>query len=236
VHSFGTKDFFTHSETQIEDVYLGVSRNLDFDIKNALSDMPLVVKPGIRVQSSQNIWSYTPVPDFGTIRPQSSKTIVLIKISPHFWPALNAALLPIGSSSEHDTLKVSFRYYADFGGQERDGQGKIRLRIAMPFLLLLAFAAIGSFVGALAAFFLPSDPSGQTKKKVSIGVAVLLALIGESIGVLVSITNSKIVLFGIDLDARQVLPAFVLGALVGLYGYRSADKYGEIFGLKLPKA
>ena len=233
IHNFRGKPFVTHSD-ELQEVYLGTTRNVDLEVQNTLLDMPVVIEPAIGVSTEQTFWKYTLIPDPGPLSQQSSKRIATVAIRPHFWSALSAALLPLNAKSEHDKLQFRYKYYADFGGQARDGFSTIKLRIAIPFWLLLIVASIGAVLGAVAGLILPSNPSRQTTKKAAICVAIVLSLIGESIGVLISLTNSKIVIFGLDLDARQLLPCFVLGAMIGLYGFRTADKYGAILGLKLP--
>src|SRR5260370_41017984 len=109
------------------------------------------------------------------------------------------------------------------------------IRIVAPLPLLIALAVVGSLLGSIIGTRLPRMPSRSTSRFNAIAAGAGLALIAEIIAVLTLRGGSKFILFGFDLDPQQLLTTPALGLLVGLYRFRSGDKFGTILGIKLPK-
>lgn len=94
---------------------------------------------------------------------------------------------------------------------------QVRLGNAPDALLGLAFALCGGIALGLTARYLLTGKVGKDNEPAvhAILSAFVLALIAEFIGVMMTAYgNSKLVLFDLDIDPRQLFPAFILAMLV----------------------
>jgi hypothetical protein len=131
-------------------------------------------------------------------------------------PALIQGALMIKPDVPHETLTLTVVYHTVPGGADRKQTISVDVRFG-PGLLGLALALVGGIVLGLAARYLLSGTLGVEHERAFHAVlsAFVLALIAEFIGImLTTYGNSKLVLFGLDIDPRQLLPAFILAILV----------------------
>jgi hypothetical protein len=131
-------------------------------------------------------------------------------------PALIQGALMIKPDVPHETLTLTVVYHTVPGGADRKQTISVGVRFG-PGLLGLALALIGGIVLGLAARYLLSGTLGVEHERAFHAVlsAFVLALIAEFVGImLTTYGNSKLVLFGLDIDPRQLLPAFILAILV----------------------
>ena len=94
----------------------------------------------------------------------------------------------------------------------RPGQGPIQ-----PGLFGLALALCGGIALGLAAKYLLTGKLGNDNERAvhAILSALVLGIVAEFVGImLTAYGNSRLVLFGLDIDPRQLFPAFILAMLV----------------------
>jgi hypothetical protein len=132
-------------------------------------------------------------------------------------PALLHSALIIQPDKPHDTVTLTVTYHTEPGGADRKQMIPVEIRFTPTFWALALVLACGILLG-LGARYLLTGKLGQTDNETAfhaILFAIVFVTIAEFVGVLMtSYGESKLVLFGIDLDPRQVFPAFVLAILV----------------------
>ena len=149
------------------------------------------------------------------IEPGSNATLP-IDLLPNTIPALMQGALVIKPDIPHDTLTLMVTYHTVPGGADKKQSVPLRIRFG-PGLLGLVLALCGGIVLGLTARYLLTGKLGKDGEKAvhAILSAFVFALIAEFIGVMMTAYgNSKLVLFDLDIDPRQLFPAFILAMLV----------------------
>jgi len=149
------------------------------------------------------------------IEPGTNASLPLL-LSPNSIPALLQGALLLKPDAPHDTLSITLTYHAVPGGAEKKQTIAAGVRFG-PGLFGLALALCGGIALGLTARYLLTDKLGNENEPAlhAILSALVLGLIAECVGILVtSYGNSKLVLFGMDVDPRQLFPAFVLAVFV----------------------
>src|SRR5437879_1194871 len=150
-----------------------------------------------------------------SVEPGSNASLP-IDLLPNTIPALMQGALVIKPDIPHDTLTLMVTYHTVPGGADKKQSVPLRIRFG-PGLLGLALALCGGIVLGLTARYLLTGKLGKDGEKAvhAILSAFVFALIAEFIGVMMTAYgNSKLVLFDLDIDPRQLFPAFILAMLV----------------------
>ncbi len=216
-----TKTDLLSSEKRSEPAYVSVSGStpLQISLSNAADALPLHVtdvavtegcpKCWTRVNSSVNDKSLL------TIDPGTTANLPL-SLSPDSLSALLQGALVIKTDMPHDTLSVAVTYHTVPGGAERKQTVLVPLRFG-PGLLGIALALCGGIALGLSARYLLTGRLGRENERAlhAVLTAFVFGIIAEFIGILLaSYGNSKLILFGLDIDPRQLFPAFILAILV----------------------
>jgi hypothetical protein len=150
-----------------------------------------------------------------TVNPGSSANLSL-DLTPSSIPALLEGALVVKPDLPHDTLRVTLTYHSVPGGTDRIQTIPVKVRFG-PGIWGLALALCGGIALGLTARYLLTGKLGKDNERAlhAILSALVLGLIAEFIGVLMTAYgNSKLVLFDLDIDPRQLFPAFILAMLV----------------------
>jgi len=137
-------------------------------------------------------------------------------VVPKSMPALMQGALIIKPDVPHDTLLLSVTYHTVPGGSARKQTISVPIRFG-PGLFGLALALCGGLALGLTARYLLTGKLGKDTEPAlhAILFALVFGLIAESIGfMMTAYGNSKLVLFDLDIDPRQLFPAFILATLV----------------------
>jgi hypothetical protein len=137
-------------------------------------------------------------------------------LAPNSIPALLQGALVIKPDVPHDTLAVTLTYHTLPGGADRRQTIPAKVRFG-PGLFGLALALCGGIGLGLAARYVLTGKFGKDNERTAHAIlsAFVLGLLAEFIGVmLTAYGSSKLVLFGLDIDPRQLFPAFILAILV----------------------
>jgi len=209
------------AEKRVDPVYVSVSGATPFDVAvaNGADTLPVAVTDVAVTPSCLKCWSRvsSPVSDKAavTIEPGTTTNLPLT-ILPNSIPALLQGALIIKSDVPHDTFAITVTYHTVPGGADRKAKILATLRFG-PGLLGIALALFGGVALGLAARYLLTGRLGNENERALHAIlgAVVFALIAEFIGILmVSYGNSKLIVFGLDIDPRQLFPAFILAMLV----------------------
>jgi hypothetical protein len=166
------------------------------------------------------------------VDPGTSSTLPL-NLSPNTIPALLQGALAIKSDVPHDTLALTLTYHTVPGGADRRQTILANVRFG-PGLFGLALALCGGIALGLAARYLLTGKLGKEEERAvhAILSAMVLGIVAEFIGILLTAYgNSRLVLFGLDIDPRQLFPAFILAMLVS-GGAAVTDWVKDLFGKK----
>jgi hypothetical protein len=223
-------------EKQTELAYVSVSGTTPLQIKlgNIADALPISVTDVAVTENCPRCWtSVTSTVNARNpliVDPGTSATLPL-SLSPSTIPALLQGALAIKSDVPHDTVAMTVTYHTVPGGTDRRQTIAANVRFG-PGLLGLALAVCGGISLGLAAKYLLTGRVGNENERVfhAILSALVLGVIAEFIGImLTAYGNSKLILFGLDIDPRQLFPAFILAILVS-GGAAVTDRLKELLG------
>ena len=216
-----TKTNLLVPEKQNEPAYVSVSGVTPYQLRlgNVVDTLPVSVTDVAVGKACPKCWSHVTagVNDKSPLQIDPGSTATLpIDLSPNSMPALLQGALVIKSDVPHDTLSATVTYHTVPGGADRKQTIPVLVRFG-PGLFGLALALCGGVALGVVARYLLSGKLGRDNERAvhAILTAFVFALIAEFIGImLTSYGNSKLILFGMDIDPRQLFPAFVLAILV----------------------
>jgi len=126
----------------------------------------------------------------------------------------------------HDRITVSLRYRSR-GGLERLLTRELPIRFVPSVWSLLGAASGGALLGSLMPIVF-----GRRRRKgwlKAAGAAVASGLLLEAVTMILASFDTMVRIVGFQVDPMQILPAFVLGALVGLRGFESMEELKSLF-------
>jgi hypothetical protein len=155
---------------------------------------------------------------------------IQIHVVPKFWNALTASLVHLNSGSSgippDDQITGNIHYNASIGQVSMSLPFSVPVQFYPGLPQLCLFALTGGLMGA----FLRSIP-GTSRMSLWKRVKPLLALAAwcilfELLGLWIWTQGSprtNVVILGFDCNPSQLLPAFLMGVLIGLTGLRKLD-------------
>jgi hypothetical protein len=146
----------------------------------------------------------------------NSNAVLPVDLLPNSIPALMQGALMIKPDVPHDILTLTVTYHTVPGGADKKQSMPLKIRFG-PGLFGLALALCGGIALGLTARYLLTGKLGKDSERAvhAILSALVLGLIAEIVGVMMTAYgNSKLVLFDLDIDPRQLFPAFILAMLV----------------------
>jgi len=212
---------FISVDRQTELAYVSVSGTtpLQIALNNMADTLPITVTEVAISSNCPQCWTHlaSGVSDKNplTLDPGTGARLAL-SLSPSSIPALLAGADAIRSDVPHDILAITLTYHTVPGGTDRRQTILTRVRFG-PGLLGLALALCGGIALGLAARYLLTGKLGREDERAAHAIlsALVLGAVAELVGItLTAYGDSKLVLFGLDIDPRQLLPAFVLAMLV----------------------
>ncbi|HEY1766143.1 MAG TPA: hypothetical protein VGG26_00720 [Terracidiphilus sp.] len=201
--------------------YVSVSGNtpLQIGLANVADALPISITDVAVSEDCPNCWTRvdSKVSDKSplAVDPGTSATLPL-SLSPNTIPALLQGALAVRTDVPHDTLALTVTYHTIPGGADRRQTILAKVRFG-PGLLGLGLAVCGGIALGLAARYLLTGKLGNEKERAvhAILLALVLGTIAEFVGILLTAYgNSRLILFGLDIDPRQLFPAFILAILV----------------------
>ena len=164
-----------------------------------------------------------------------------LSVKPRPGAALSATVRPILPNEPHETLDVRFIFTA--GGIERTLRKTVGVRFRPSFWSLGLALLVGSFLGSLVrvvirVFRPPGDtPAKSLKVKIWIWLrdflsAIVLGIVLEALGLILFMANSRLRLFGLELDPWQPLQVFFIGVMAALGITKAATLLEDL--LKMP--
>jgi hypothetical protein len=208
-------------EKQTDLAYVNVSGTtpLQIALSNVADTLPIAVTDIAASEDCPQCWarvaSTVSAQNPLVVDPGGTVTLPL-SLSPSTIPALLQGALAIKSDVPHDTLSLTLTYHTVPGGMDRRQTILAKVRFG-PGLFGLALALLGGIALGLAAKYLLTGKLGNENERAvhAIFSALVLGIVAEFIGImLTAYGNSRLVLFGLDIDPRQLFPAFVLAMLV----------------------
>ncbi len=216
-----TKTDLLVAEKQTEPAYVSVSGTTPVQIRlgNVADTLPLSITDVAVREDCPKCWTHitSPVNEKSplVIDPGTSSNLP-IDLFPNSIPALLQGALVVKTDVPHDTLSVTVTYHTVPGGADKKQTVLAQVRFG-PGLIGLTLALCGGIVLGLSAKYLLTGKFGKSDERAIHGIvtAFVFGLIAEFVGILLTAYgNSKLVLFGLDIDPRQLFPAFILAMLV----------------------
>lgn len=209
------------SEEQIEPEYVSVSGTtpIQVHLANAPDSLSIVVTDVSVSESCPKCWKRvsTSVSDKNPLRIEpGAKANLPVDLVTNSIPALLQGALVIKPDLPHDMVSLTLTYHTDPGGADRKQTIPVKIRFG-PGLVGLALALLTGVALGLAARYLLTGQLGKENERAlhSVLSAVVFCLIAEVVGVMMtSYGNSKLVIFDLDIDPRQLFPTFILAILV----------------------
>ena len=217
----GTKTELLKMKGQNDLEYVSVSRpsQIQISLESLPDTLTVYVTDVSSTKDCQSCWLKvsSAVTDKNplTVDP-TTKALLPVDFVPNSVPALMQSALIVKTDVPHDTVTLTVTYHTYPGGAARKQTIPVKVRFN-PALWALALALVGGVVLGLIARYLLNGKLGKDNESGlhAIFAALVFGFIGEVIGVLLtSFGNSKLVLFDLNLDPRQVFPAFILAVLI----------------------
>jgi len=216
-----TKTDLLQAEKQGEPAYVSVSgaTPLQIRLSNPADTLPVAVTDVSVVESCLKCWTRvsSAVNEKSPLQVEPGTASILpVDLFPNSIPALLQGALVVKTDVPHDTLSVMVTYHTLPGGADKKQTIPAQVRFG-PGLLGLAMALCGGIGLGLAARYLLTGKLGKDTERAMHAVltALVFGIIAEFVGImLTAYGSSKLVLFGLDIDPRQLFPAFILAMLV----------------------
>lgn len=218
----------------LPEVRPGSASNVGIKLINRLSDLPLVVERDVEVIPSHPFyWKATSGmlgvhgdSDLALSQGQTLENAIVLQLQPDPWKALGATFRPLAASKSHDKFFVNLSYFTR-GGFRRMLQVPVEVRFVPSLWSLLLAVLGGSLLGSLVPLVFSSGGRGILTWLQAFGAAFVVAILAWLVGLVMVSLDSRFRIFGIELDPFQIVPASLIGAFVGLYGFHSADAVKE---------
>jgi hypothetical protein len=223
-------------EKQNEPAFVSVSGTtpLQIHLGNVVDTLPIAVTEVAVSGDCPKCWTRiaTAVNEKNplVIDPGASANL-LLNLSPNTIPALMQGALAVRTDVPHDTLSLVLTYHTVPGGTDRRQTVLVKVRFG-PGLIGLGLALCGGIALGLAAKYQLTGKVGKEDERAMHAIlsALVLGVIAEFVGImLTAYGNSKLVVFGLDIDPRQLFPAFILAILVS-GGAAVVSWIRELFG------
>lgn len=209
------------TEKQLGPAYVSVSgaTQIQIPLRNVPESLPINVTDVAVSEDCPRCWtriSTTVTEKTPFVLSPGTTGRLAVDLAPNTIPALFTGALLIKTDVPHDTLSVVLTYHTVPGGPEKKQTLTANVRFG-PGLFGLALALCGGIALGLAARYLLTGKIGKRNEPAlhALLAALVLGIVAEFIGImLTAYGNSKLVLLGLDIDPRQLFPAFVLAMLV----------------------
>jgi hypothetical protein len=147
---------------------------------------------------------------------------IQLHLSPNRWQAFSTSVLPLATDKPHQTIHVTVEYFTQ-GGFSHTQEISIPVRFFPSFWGLALAVLFGAMLGSLIPLLFDS-----TRRKLgtwlnALAAAGLIAIIAWGMGIVLVSNNSEFRIMGFEIDPLQILPCALVGALVGLSGFRSVE-------------
>lgn len=235
VFSFSSPPLLEYERpARVVETSLGRDLEVPIPLRNLMEGLPMRVRTVDRPMMNGGSWTelgFSRVGQVGTQHeieiPPGGRSGNDLKIvgQPAPLAALRGAFNLVPPGHPHERIRFSLDY-SSWGGIERPLAVEIPIRfVPSPPSLLLALLA-GTVVGSLASLTLSGNRLRTWPR--AFATAMVLALIAEGVAMVLVVADSRFRLLGLELDPFQLLPTFMIGALVGLGGFRTLRLYQNL--------
>lgn len=231
LHNSGQVDLLSSdSGVLMRELNLGQEKNVDFRFANKLDNLRLIVANVSITPECEKCWNAKIPVKTPLEAPENQIFDIPVSLQPTMLSALWSSALKLKSDEPHDHLAFDITYHAGYGGQVRTQRFTFPVRFAPSLLALVLAVSIGIALGFVTSLFVDKDKRASPQAAVrALGVAILLSVVVEIIGLVLAAYGSKVLIFGFDLDPRQFLPAVVIAILVS-GGSSVVSAIKDVFG------
>lgn len=219
--------------TKPVEVTFAGQRFIPLAIKNTIG-LPVIIKDTSEVvQHNTDLWQKIQLVGGNRqvlheveIAPGATSTSELgLLVVPRPAQAFANSFLPLARQPVHEQISINLDYTTRGGAPHSiDIDMPIRFKPWPPTLLVAV--VIGAVVGSLIPVLGTHSFAGWPRAAL---IAILMGILAELVGMVLVANDSQFRLLGLDLDPYQVMPAFLIGGLVGLFGFKSAEAFQGLF-------
>jgi len=236
IFSFATRSFVECPRlVNPEEVPFAGEKLIPISLRNVLESLPVQLKRSSRAMPGNGkLWRAVELvgadrkvlADCELVAGATATHVVALRVRPHSTNAFANSFLPLARQPVHERISVALDY-STRGGAPRTITIEVPVRFKpSPSTLVLA-PILGAFFGSLIPVFLIRSRTwaGWWRAFVAAG---LLAILAEGIAMVLVANNSQFRLLGVELDPYQVMPAGLIGGLIGVLGFRGVDAFQKI--------
>jgi hypothetical protein len=219
-------------------VSLGGKYPVAVKVSNLLNGLQVAINGVAATPDNPGYWQVPPQaalnfsqPGTTALQPgQTLDTGIEVTLVPNRWHALGASIFPLAPDKAQETVHLSIAFSTP-GGIPGTLEVPMPLRFRPSFWNLAFAVFIGAFIGGGLGLLLPNkkDAGAALEWYKAMPIALGLGIVAEAIGMILINGNSEFRFLGFELDPYQLLPASLIGVLVGLVGFRSADDFLGMF-------
>jgi hypothetical protein len=213
-----------------EKVEIGGETEIDVGLRNSLKQWPVRIE-GISQPSLKGLWRQADFLPKGQkkfipfdVPAGLSRDKLVLKLVPNSGSALLRNLFSHNSQGDPEIVAASLEYRAKVGLQDLETQ-VLPVEIPVRFVpwppLLPVALTIGTFLGSLIP--LATRQRRHTGWLHAFGSSWLMALLAWAIAIFLIQHESEFRLLGFTLDPFQLLPTALIGALLGMLGFKSVE-------------
>lgn len=149
------------------------------------------------------------------LQPEQEKPVKIatltMRLNPFEILTLPKMWIPSTDEAPHETIDIMVTMRNGLKGRERIGIIPVKVRF-VPFWGLFAVAGIGALLGSvIAVFYL------RTQKWTWMFVGTIMGIVVEGLG---WASKGEVGIGGLNMNAKQLLPAILIGFFVGLTGFK----------------
>jgi hypothetical protein len=204
-------------------------------LENLLADVPLAISEVEALRPASILRQATAQSHLGTrmlAGGEAARAVTLV-VEPIPHRALGRSIFPLASTEAHEAITLLVRYHTP-SGVERVREISVPIRFRPSIWSLAGIVAVGGVAGSLLGLAQKPRPGKPPRRQIgqwlkAALIAIILAFIAEAVGI---VLQGEMTILGHSADPYQLLTAWLIGALVGAFGFRGL----EILRIGLPPA
>lgn len=184
-------------------------------LHNSLENLSIHVTKLVIRRNCYQCWQESQAQPIDLTIPPSGKVFIPLNIRPKPLSALLSTASTLKRDAAQDRLSLLVDYSVDYGGVPKQKQFDLPVRFSPSFWHLTIVIIAGALLGIVLRSILEKLPWRPLLKTIG-HMAMTIFLTCIAIGLLVAVASydSKLVILGLDLDPRQMIPAFIVAGLI----------------------
>lgn len=218
----------TMSRSDPVPVFMASEKTISVPLTNDLNGIGVEVLNARLQPDDGSLWDAPKAVITPNLQIDPKRTVVeaiQVRLSPKPATAFASAMVPGSKNKGHDTVRLAVDYRT-LGRNSRQFNMAVPVRFEPWPPSLFVMVVVGAFAGTLVP---PATRQRQWRHFWrAVGSASIVAVLVEALAMVLVANNSQFKLLGFELDPFQLPSAALVGALVGLGGFRSLEAFRKI--------